>query len=234
MTLDADDEILQDFLVEAGEIQERLNEELVDLEQSPNDLELLNSVFRGFHTIKGGAGFLGLDALVAVCHRAEDVFNILRQGDREVTTELMDSFLQVLDEVNRMFESVNAGEQPEGADPDLLEKLRLFTLPQEEVAVEPVPEAAPEPEPEVIPELPEATAEAGSGSDDITEDEFDALLDQLHGTGKHGAVPDSNKSKAPETTPVPDNGDITDDELMLCLINCMAQANQLVRQKYNP
>ena len=57
MSFDADDDILQDFLVEAGEILEQLNEQLVDLEQSPEDMDLLNAVFRGFHTIKGGGRF---------------------------------------------------------------------------------------------------------------------------------------------------------------------------------
>ncbi len=53
MPIDTNDEILQDFLVEAGEILEELNEQLVDLENSPDDYDLLNTVFRGFHTIKG-------------------------------------------------------------------------------------------------------------------------------------------------------------------------------------
>ena len=73
MSIDADDEILQDFLIEAGEILERLNEELVELEQRPDDIDMLNAVFRGFHTIKGGASFLGLDGLVGICHVSEDV-----------------------------------------------------------------------------------------------------------------------------------------------------------------
>ena len=110
MTLSADDEILQDFLVEAGEILEQLSEQLVDLEQQPEDYDLLNAVFRGFHTIKGGAGFLNITPLVEVTHRAEDVFNILRQGQRKVTPELMDPVLQVLDLVNEMFALVNQGE----------------------------------------------------------------------------------------------------------------------------
>ncbi|HHH43992.1 MAG TPA: chemotaxis protein CheA, partial [Gammaproteobacteria bacterium] len=112
MSLDTDDEILQDFLVEAGEILEQLNEELVELEQRPGDTELLNGVFRGFHTIKGGASFLGLEGLVQVCHRAEDVFNVLRNGERAVDTDLMDTVLQVLDIVNAMFAEVQGGEMP--------------------------------------------------------------------------------------------------------------------------
>ncbi|WP_054774231.1 Hpt domain-containing protein [Methylogaea oryzae] len=80
MAIDLDDEILQDFLVEAGEILEKLGEQLVELEQSPGDYDLLNAIFRGFHTVKGGAGFLAVTPLVEVCHSAEDVFNVLRQA----------------------------------------------------------------------------------------------------------------------------------------------------------
>lgn len=64
MPIDLNDEIVQDFLVEAGEILEALGEQLVDMEMKPDDSDLLNTVFRGFHTVKGGAGFLGLDPLV--------------------------------------------------------------------------------------------------------------------------------------------------------------------------
>ena len=90
MSFEMDAEILQDFLIEAGEILEKLGEQLVDLEHSPTDKDLLNAVFRGFHTIKGGAGFLNITPLVEVCHRAEDVFNTLRQGQRTIDAELMD------------------------------------------------------------------------------------------------------------------------------------------------
>ena len=78
MSFDPDEEILNDFLIEAGEILEKLSEQLVDLEQRPDDIELLNAIFRGFHTVKGGAGFLQLDALVELCHVAENVFDLLR------------------------------------------------------------------------------------------------------------------------------------------------------------
>ncbi|RMG56738.1 MAG: chemotaxis protein CheA, partial [Gammaproteobacteria bacterium] len=106
MAIDPDDEILQDFLVEAGEILEQLNEQLVDLEQSPDDLDLLNAIFRGFHTVKGGAGFLGLDNLVEVCHKSEDIFNLMRNGERSIEPALMDAILQVLDVVNAQFDEL--------------------------------------------------------------------------------------------------------------------------------
>ena len=103
MSFGADEEILQDFLVEAGEILELLSEQLVELESSPDDMALLNAIFRGFHTVKGGAGFLQLHELVECCHIAENVFDILRKGERRVDSELMDVVLQALDAVNAMF-----------------------------------------------------------------------------------------------------------------------------------
>ena len=123
MAIDDDEELLQDFLVEAGEILDQLNEQLVDLEQRPNDSDLLNSVFRGFHTIKGGAGFLSLNALVDLCHRAEDVFNALRNGERSVDAQLMDVILPVVDVLNSQFDQIRSGSEPEKADPKLLRQL---------------------------------------------------------------------------------------------------------------
>ncbi|SFD08488.1 two-component system, chemotaxis family, sensor kinase CheA [Thiohalospira halophila DSM 15071] len=129
MAFDADDEILQDFLVEAGEILESLQEQLVELEQRPDDDDLLHSVFRGFHTIKGGASFVGLTPLVELCHRSEDVFNIVRNHERPVDSELMDVILRALDILNDMFETVRGGEMPESADPELLSKLEELAQP---------------------------------------------------------------------------------------------------------
>jgi two-component system chemotaxis sensor kinase CheA len=204
MSLDADDEILQDFLVEAGEIVEQLGEELVDLEQRPDDSDLLNAIFRGFHTVKGGAGFLAITPLVETCHRAEDVFNVLRQGQRPVTPDLMDAILQALDVVNEQMGLIREGEMPEPVDPELLRTLEGLAEPGEADATEPaaveeVAEAAPAVEPEV-----KEAADIVPGGDEITEDEFEALLDELHGKGKHSS---SAKSVGP-----PAGDEIDDDE----------------------
>ncbi|MGL5266334.1 MAG: Hpt domain-containing protein, partial [Plesiomonas shigelloides] len=99
MSFELDEDILQDFLIEAGEIIERLSEQLVELEQQPNDKDLLNAIFRGFHTVKGGAGFLSLTSLVDTCHGAENVFDVLRNGKRQIDSALMDVILQALDTV---------------------------------------------------------------------------------------------------------------------------------------
>ena len=238
MSLDTDDEILQDFLVEAGEILERLSEELVELEQSPDDVDLLNAVFRGFHTIKGGASFLSLEGLVQVCHRAEDVFNVLRNGERAVDTDLMDTVLQVLDIVNVMFAEVQGGEMPTPAPSELLTKLEGLATPggAETVAdVQPATDAQVQSGDDVdaefeamldqaeqsAPVADNDSADTVSGNDDITEEEFDALLDQLHGSGKAPAVAVGadvpNVSVEKTATPAPaasvaDGEEITEEE----------------------
>jgi two-component system chemotaxis sensor kinase CheA len=201
MAIDLGDEILQDFLVEAGEILELLGKQLVELEQSPNDLGLLNAIFRGFHTVKGGAGFLAINPLVAVCHTAEDVFNVLRQGERQVTPDLMDVILRVVDVVNEMFDQVRQGRVPESAEQELLDRLQQYAGPGEVAAVEEVAVVEPEalvdvsetiqvePVPVVEPDVVEQTFDAmvaeqqpsvapnASESDDITEEEFEQLLE---------------------------------------------------------
>ena len=126
MSFDGDEEILQDFLVEAGEILEVLSEQLVDLENRPDDADLLNAIFRGFHTVKGGAGFLQLDTLVELCHAAENIFDLLRNGKLTVNSDLMDVVLQALDAVNSMFEQVNGRQYPEPADPALMSALHAI------------------------------------------------------------------------------------------------------------
>jgi len=154
-----DDDIRADFLVEAGELLERLGPQLVDLEQSPDDPQLLNAIFRAFHTVKGGAGFLNETALVEVCHRAEELFSVLRNGSRKMDAVLMDTVLAAYDEVGRMMQTIQNGGTPQPAPAALLQKLK-------EQLKTPVVVAAPPP------------AEA---SDTISDDEFEALLDQLHG-----------------------------------------------------
>jgi len=185
-----DDELLEDFLIEAGEILEQLNEQLVELENSPDDSELLNAVFRGFHTIKGGAGFLSIDVMVAICHRTEDIFNMLRNNEITINNHLMDTVLPVLDVLNDQFDALRSGEEPQAAEQLLLSRLEaIISGTSEEEASESVaPVETSSVESEDISDdefeamLDEAEAKkAKSSSDEITDDEFEALLDQLHG-----------------------------------------------------
>ncbi|MGY2283345.1 chemotaxis protein CheA [Pseudomonas gingeri] len=210
MSFGADEEILQDFLVEAGEILEQLSEQLVELESRPDDADLLNAIFRGFHTVKGGAGFLQLNELVECCHIAENVFDILRKGERRVDSELMDVVLEALDAVNGMFGEVRERSPITAATPELLAALARLAEPAaageapaavvEEAVVEPVAESdsgdITDNEFELLldslnavkeqaqtPAAPAPVA-AEAGSDEITDAEFESLLDQLHGKGQ--------------------------------------------------
>jgi two-component system chemotaxis sensor kinase CheA len=221
MSFDVDEDILQDFLVEAGEILEQLQEQLVDLENNPEDADLLNAIFRGYHTVKGGAGFLSLTELVEICHGAENVFDVMRNGQRTLTPELMDIILQATDVVVEMFERVKARDPLEPADAhlvDVLHKLSRPESPDENIfgdsASEPAPAPAEE-EPELVIEEAAPASSDGGGIDEITEDEFEALLDELHGSGAPGKEAAPAPAKAAEPAPASAGGDaddITDEE----------------------
>lgn len=116
-------ELLQDFLTEAAELLEDVDSKLVELEGNPGDTGLLNTVFRGFHTIKGGAGFLEAHSLVEVCHKTESLFDLLRSGKMELSADLLDVILAATGEVRRMFGEMHNGHQPAPAPPDLIQAL---------------------------------------------------------------------------------------------------------------
>lgn len=226
MSYDLDEDILQDFLIEAGEILELLSEQLVELENNPEDKDLLNAIFRGFHTVKGGAGFLSLAELVDTCHGAENVFDVLRNGQRSVTPSLMDTMLKALDTVNHQFQAVQDREPLDAADPALLEELHRLCKPESEdevVAAVEAPVVTPEPViPEPVIEQPAAPVEPAPASssvgsvDEITQDEFEKLLDELHGKGTapgaSASAPVAPAAPVQASAPAADSGDITDDE----------------------
>ena len=227
MSFGADEEILQDFLVEAGEILEQLSEQLVELESRPDDADLLNAIFRGFHTVKGGAGFLQLHELVECCHIAENVFDILRKGERKVDSELMDVVLEALDAVNGMFTQVRERSPVTAATPELLAALARLAEPAALVVPEPQPAAAVTSDSSDITDdefellldslnAIKADAPAIAASDDISDAEFESLLDQLHGKGRFSAdvVADTVVDAVPAAAvePAETGNEITDDE----------------------
>ncbi|GMR08230.1 MAG: chemotaxis protein CheA [Gammaproteobacteria bacterium] len=236
MSIDQDDEILQDFLVEAGEILESLGEQLVDLEQHGDDMDMLNSVFRGFHTIKGGAGFLNLTTMVDMVHQAEDIFNLLRNGERHVDANLMDVILPVLDVLNEQFDNLRAGEEPVAASEELLANLRALNKPESEDGA--TAEVAPatgssgaekadsgditDDEFEAL--LDAAAAEkAGkkAASDQISDDEFEDLLDNLHGKGQF----DASSADPDKTDNAAKSDEISDDEFETLLDELHGKGN---------
>ena len=173
------DDIAADFIIEAQEILDRLGEQLVTLEQSPQDNDQLNAVFRGYHTLKGGAGFLGITAMVELCHAAEETLGLARSGKAVLAAHHFDAGQQSLDYLQAMLDAVSAGEEPGHAPPELIAQF--------DVGGAPAPAAV--------------AAASGPVSDLISEDEFEALLDQLHG------------GKAPTAVAAPaDDGLISEDE----------------------
>lgn len=118
------EELLSDFLLEAGEMLSDVDSKLMELEKRPNDSNLLNEVFRGFHTIKGGAGFLNATELVTLCHLTENLFDKLRNRELTLSAELMDVIFAATAEVKKMFGALQQSQQPQGAPGHILENLK--------------------------------------------------------------------------------------------------------------
>jgi len=198
MSSPLDDELRDDFLVEARELLQRLSEQLVELEASPRDAELLNAVFRAFHTVKGGAGFLAIDPMVQLCHQAEDLLNEARNGVVVLDSAQMDALLEALDLLNVQMDAMSSGDSLPAPAASLLRRLQSGVA----HAPAPAPVAAPMPAPAeeggaiddsefeaLLDSLygrngaPGAPAPAPAASTAISDDEFEALLDSLHGKG---------------------------------------------------
>ena len=105
-----DQELLEGFLAETTELLEKLDDDLVALEKSSDDADLLNRIFRSIHTVKGASSFLGFDLLVKVTHKTEDVLNRLRKGELQVTPEFMDIILEATDLVKLLVSDIKAGD----------------------------------------------------------------------------------------------------------------------------
>ena len=140
------EDLLQDFLQEASDLLSDVDNKLVDLERNPEDLRLLNDIFRGFHTVKGGAGFLNATELVRLCHLTENLFDKLRNGEMALTTELMDTIMAATQGVRRMFGELSQLSQPRAAPEDLIADLRAAlegqAVPDNAAAAEAAPPTA--------------------------------------------------------------------------------------------
>jgi len=186
-------DIAADFLIEAREILDQLGEQMVALEHAPTDRDALNAVFRGFHTIKGGAGFLDFGPMVEICHAVEDRLNVARDGTVPMDADAFDGAQQSLDLLVDMLAAVSNNEEPEHAPAALLKSLRdgargfvthMPTLSAKPAADKPV------------------GSRAAASSDGDIEAEFEAMLDQLHGAGGvPGAVPMPAPAPSPARQP---------------------------------
>ena len=196
-----DQEIIKEFLIESYENLARLDQEMVELEKRPKDSELLASIFRTIHTIKGTCGFLGFSTLENITHVAENILNQLRSGDRQLTPELVSLILETVDAIKKVLKIVEAsGTEGEETYQDLRRRQQLAcdslgaaegakrqpeTAEAEVVAVEgPAPEAAVEAAPEAALEAAAAESEGaaaqkGSSVADSTIRVDVGLLDKL-------------------------------------------------------
>lgn len=161
--MNASPEIAADFVIEARELLDDLGGQLVALEQTPGDREQLNAVFRAFHTLKGGAGFLGVTPLVELCHAAEETLGAARSGQATLEARHFDAAQQSLDWLQAMVDAIDSGSEVPRAPAAVVNGFSL------------APPAA------------TATPAAANG-DMIGDDEFEALLDQLHGNAAPGPV----------------------------------------------
>ncbi|WP_199102773.1 chemotaxis protein CheA [Aquitalea sp. ASV11] len=142
------EELLQDFLMESTDLLSDVDNKLVELEKRPEDKALLNDIFRGFHTIKGGAGFLNVGPMVNLCHRTENLFDKLRNGELHITPEVMDVILDATGIVRDMFGTLGQGLMVAEADADVLNALDAVLAgqtPTKAGAEEPAPAAVSSP-----------------------------------------------------------------------------------------
>lgn len=171
-----DPALMADFLDEAGDWVTRIGEDLMALDGDAVDSDRINRLFRGFHTIKGGAGFLGLEAMAHLCHAAEDLINLLRAPGAKASTTQCDALLAALTALEGMMSAARAGQTLTEAG-DICAQLKAA-------------QGGPDPNAE------------------ISEDEFDALLDALHGPGGAPgasvvAAPASSPAATPAAPPAP-------------------------------
>ncbi len=176
------EDLLQDFLVEATDLLSGVDNKLVDLEKNPQDHGLLNDIFRGFHTIKGGAGFLNAAELVTLCHLTENLFDKLRTGELVLTKEIMDSIMAATGTVRDMFGHLESGQQPPAADAGLIANLKAALAGEIPAAATVAPAAQ-------VAAAPAAVPAAGP--------DWDKLFGALSGT------PAAAEASAPAAAPQP-------------------------------
>jgi two-component system chemotaxis sensor kinase CheA len=143
-----DQDLIREFVVESHENLSQLDQQLVELEKSPKDAELLAAIFRTFHTIKGTCGFLGFAILEKLTHQAENILAQLRNGERELTPELVSLILETVDATRRALAAIEAsGEEGPDTFEKLIERLRATAQNAAVLAAAPAPPRAEAPEP---------------------------------------------------------------------------------------
>ncbi|MBN2781639.1 MAG: chemotaxis protein CheW [Campylobacterales bacterium] len=182
--MDEFQEILQDFLVESFELVEKLDEDLVELESNPEDLELLNGIFRVAHTVKGASSFLNMDVLTHLTHHMENILNKARHGELVITPDVMDVILESVDLMKKLLETIRDTSTDAGLDVSAC-VARLDKIDGGDGHVEAPVSEAPAPKEEVAAPAPvqevqenEDEPDYDNMSDDDVEKEIARLLEQ--------------------------------------------------------
>lgn len=169
-------EIMEDFLIEAFEMVEQLDQDLVELENNPEDLDLLNRIFRVAHTIKGSSSFLNFDVLTHLTHNMEDVLNKARRGELKITPDVMDVILESIDLMKALLSVIrdNGTDANSGIDvSDCVKRLQAISKGEaidEATAESPATEAAPTQEAQQADTESSSTESAESASADSEEE----------------------------------------------------------------
>ena len=182
-------EILEDFLIEAFELIEQLDQDLVELENNPEDLELLNSIFRVAHTIKGSSSFLNLDVLTELTHHMEDVLNKARKSEIILTPQIMDTVLESIDLMKALLFSVRDTGNDNNADINIAPtcaKLDAISKGEE------IKEVSEEKE-EIKPQEQELQEDYSDMSDEDVEAEIERLLQEKRDEKKKKKQAKSNE-----------------------------------------
>ncbi len=176
--MDEFQEILQDFLVESFELIEQLDQDLVELESTPEDLELLNRIFRVAHTVKGASSFLNFDVLTHLTHHMEDVLNKARHGELIITPDIMDVVLESIDLMKSLLHTIRDTSSDSGIDvSECVKRLDIAAGGKGDVEVVAAQETSEEAAVEV--EAAADMAEEEPNYDDMSDDEVEAEIERL-------------------------------------------------------
>ncbi|EJE1583622.1 response regulator [Campylobacter upsaliensis] len=201
-------EILEDFLVEAFELVEQIDHDLVELESNPEDLELLNRIFRVAHTVKGSSSFLNFDVLTKLTHHMEDVLNKARHGELKITPDIMDVVLESIDRMKTLLNSIrdNGNDSAIGMDiGPICARLTAISEGDVSAVVSVSEEPKVEPKEEIVPATPEPSAEPDVDVNQLSDSEVEAEIERLLKVRKaedQARRAQKKKSAAP-TTPKP-------------------------------
>lgn len=198
-------EILEDFLVEAFELVEQIDHDLVELESNPEDLELLNRIFRVAHTVKGSSSFLNFDVLTKLTHHMEDVLNKARHGELKITPDIMDVVLESIDRMKTLLNSIrdNGNDTAIGMDIDPI-CTRLTAISEGEA---PVGNSAPVEEKPVETPKEEPVQEPEVDVNQLSDSEVEAEIERLLKVRKAEDQARRAQKKKSATTPTPQKTD---------------------------